>query len=176
MGGTAGLLYQLLMQRSVDAIPGGGSGYSSVGIFAYSLYLVWHGTYVQSCSRAMFALTILQPQSCIWLCHHRLSQSIDCSLRTCMPDMATMWPKPVLILLQGGDSRFMQAMGSGYARFTFIVVATLLTIQALDLQMTPDADPAHSAATTAKFFTGTALLQTWRVCSFFSMQSTRRLS
>ena len=53
----------------------------------------------------------------------------------------------------------MQAMGSGYARFTFVVVATLLTIHALDLQMTPDADPAHSAATTAKFFTGTRLLR-----------------
>jgi hypothetical protein len=53
----------------------------------------------------------------------------------------------------------MQAMGSGYARFTFVVVATLLTIHALDLQMTPNADPAHSAATTAKFFTGTRLLR-----------------
>jgi hypothetical protein len=51
----------------------------------------------------------------------------------------------------------MQAMGSGYARFTFVVVATLLTIHALDLQMTPNADPAHSAATTAKFFTGAGL-------------------
>ena len=62
--------------------------------------------------------------------------------------------------LQGGDSRFMQAMGSGYARFTFVVVATLLTIHALDLQMTPNADPAHSAATTAKFFTGAGLPST----------------
>ena len=32
VGGTAGLLYQLLMQRSVDAIPGGSGGYSAVGM------------------------------------------------------------------------------------------------------------------------------------------------
>lgn len=62
-------------------------------------------------------------------------------------------------MLQASDSRFMRAMGSGYARFTFIVVATLLTIHALDLQMTPDADPVHSAATTAKFFTGRRCLR-----------------
>ena len=71
---------------------------------------------------------------------------------------AGSWLQPVLLPLQGGNSRFMQAMGSSYARFTFIVAATLLTIHALDLQMTPNADPAHSAATTAKFFTGAGLL------------------
>ncbi len=48
----------------------------------------------------------------------------------------------------------MRAMESGYARFTFIVAATLLSIHLLDLQLTPDADAAHSAQTTAKFFTG----------------------
>lgn len=69
------------------------------------------------------------------------------------------------MLLQGGESRFMRAMGSGYARFTFIVVATLLSIHALDLQMTPDADPAHSAATTAKFFTGGSMLRSMsKIC------------
>lgn len=50
------------------------------------------------------------------------------------------------------QSRFMRAMSGGYARFTFVIVATLMSIHALDLRS--GYDDVHSAETTAKFFTG----------------------
>ena len=46
----------------------------------------------------------------------------------------------------------MRAMSGGYARFTFVIVATLMSIHALDLSS--GYDDVHSAETTAKFFTG----------------------
>lgn len=54
--------------------------------------------------------------------------------------------------MQASPSRFKQAMSSGYSRFTFVLVATLAGIHALDLSASPD--QFDSAQTTIKFFTG----------------------
>lgn len=55
-------------------------------------------------------------------------------------------------VVQASPSRFTQAMSSGYSRFTFILVATLACIHALDLAASPH--QFDSAQTTIKFFTG----------------------